>query len=423
MRQTFEGLIVFVLLLLGSGAGVGIYTGSQKTGGSLLVELMFGVLYLCIFVFLIQRLKPALSLVWSEKWMLALWLLAMVSVVWSVEPGETLRRSIALLGTMMAGLFIGMKYEPKHQIKFVAGCVAIGAIGSLLVCFLMPDIGIDAHKAWQGIYFPKNSLSRVMVLGFLAFAWMALRQRRRRALHIVMIGVCMFLMLMSDSATGIIASSGLILLLPFRRVFELSKRKLIAVMLLAAMVAAPIGYWGLHHIDDITAALSRKPTLTGRTPLWKTIGEEVATRPILGFGYSAFWANWRSDQDTRVVNWVAPNAHSGFLEFQLGLGIVGLLVFVAGLGRNMKLAAQIARENKDADHLWPAFYLLFFGILYNLVETTIGNPNSIYTILYVANSFYLVRASLQPVEQEDEAGEGAAGLASGAPAGLSPAES
>ena len=399
MHRRFEDGVIFTLLLLASGAGVGVYTGSQTTGGGLGIQLVLGVIYLCVFAFLVQRVKPALSLATDEKWMMGICILALASVVWSVEPGETLRRSIAFMATTGAGLYIGMRYEPKDQVKLIAACAAIGAFASLAICLMAPDIGLTPHKEWQGIYFPKNSLARMMVLGVMSFAWLAMRQRRRRVLHICMILFCLFMMVMADSATGIVVSAVMLLALPFRRVFALRPRQLILISIVAVLIAAPIGLWNLAHVDDITAALSRNSTLTGRLPLWHTVRIEIMTRPVLGFGYSAFWSNWRADQDRRIVNWAAPNAHSGFLEFALGLGFVGLALFLIGLLRNLYLGAKIAGASRDVDNTWPIFFFLFFGILYNLVETTIGIPNSLYTILYTANSYWLVRMAVQPASE------------------------
>jgi len=429
MWRLFERTVIFTLILLASGAGVGAYFGSQNTtdvptaeGGGLPIQLTMGVLYVCFFALLLRKRKSAVSLIVSERWMVALWLLAMASVLWSVDGGETLRKSVALLGTTVAGLYIGMRYEPRQQIKLVATCTAIGALASLVVCLLVPGIGVMPDHTWQGVYYPKNALARMMVLGVLSCGWLAIRQRHRRILYSGIVVLCLFLLLMAGSATGIVVSAALLALLPFRRAFSWPRRRLVALIVVAALVVVPVGTWALHHIEVVTDYLSRTPSLTGRLPLWHMVKLEISTRPYLGFGYGAYWTSPDADRVRRIVEWEAPNAHNGFLEMELGLGSVGLLIFLAGILRNLIVGIRVAGATGDMDDAWPVFFLVF-AMLYNLTETTLIVSNSIFTILYIANSYWLVRTSLQPFTEEENDTEPASAMALETPIGFKPAES
>jgi O-antigen ligase len=396
MRMLFERVVIFTLLLLSTGAGIGQFVGRQTSGGGLAIQLAFGALYACVFLLILPRRKQAISLLWHETWMFAFFAWAALSTAWSVEPGDTLRRSVALFGSVLAGLFIGMRYEPKHQISMIAACVALGAIASLFVCLFMPNIGLTPEDAWQGVYYPKNSLARMMSFGVLTFAWLAIKQRNWRVLSIGMLLLCLALMIMARSATGIVVCALLLCILPFRGMLSWPTRRLIALALIVALIALPIAAWSLKHSDVILDLLSRKSTLTGRLPLWHTIKLEILIRPALGFGFGAFWSSTEADRDRAIVNWDAPNAHNGFLEVTLGLGFIGLAIFLAGFARNFWLAISSVETIPGTDRTWPIFFLIFC-LLYNLTETTLVVPNSFFSILYVANACWLVRRCRQPV--------------------------
>lgn len=89
-----------------------------------------------------------------------------------------------------------------------------------------------------------------------------------------------------------------------------------------------------------TRAISNDATLTGRTLIWDFVHDSIAERPLLGFGWSAFWddpanrapfleriARERPEwsDDLAALN----SAHSTFMATWLCLGVVGLALVLA----------------------------------------------------------------------------------------------
>jgi O-antigen ligase len=289
-----------------------------------------------------------------------------------------------------------MRYEPKQQLRMFALVIGLGAIASLAAGIFFPGIGITADGSWQGVYFPKNSLGRIMSLGALCFALLALSQRRYRVVRGGMFFLCCLLLLLSKSATAVVVCFLMFALFPFRKTLYMRTRPLIGVMVAGGVVATAIVLWTVDHLDEILQTLGRTSSLTGRIPLWEIVIREIAERPLLGYGFSAFWTSWEGERVSDTVAWdvAVPNAHNGFLEVGLGLGLIGVAILAIGMGRNFLCAVRRARGHREMDQAWPLILLIFLA-LYNLTETSLLIGNSILWMAYVASSCWLVRSSAE----------------------------
>src|SRR5262249_38625122 len=64
--------------------------------------------------------------------------------------------------------------------------------------------------------------------------------------------------------------------------------------IVAAIVPVTIGILTIGSVEfgpigNIVATLMSDPTFTGRTEIWRFALDHIAERPIVGFGYQAFW--------------------------------------------------------------------------------------------------------------------------------------
>jgi len=409
MDTTFQRIALFVLLLMATGGGVGIYLGQESTSlssyastsGNLIIQFAFSVLYLFFLRLLVLRYKGALLLIRREIWIIALCLFALMSTAWSLDPGMTLRRGLALLGTTLVGAYMGLRMEIKQQLRFAAGCIGVTAIASLLVCIAIPSLGIAAAGEWQGVFEVKNVLGRMMALGVLCFAVLAIGNRRHRGSCVAMMGLCFSLLLLSRSATAVVVCLAILCLLPFRKVLNLSPRSLIPILMVWLIVAVPVTIWVQEHSDAVFDALGRTSSLTGRLPLWHYVKEQILERPVLGYGYSSFWTSAEGDRIRDLIGWEAPHAHNGFLETALGLGFIGAALLIVGIWKNLALGLATARTGTEIEDFWPLLYLIF-TILSNLTESSLLAANSFLWMLYVANAFWLTRTSLCAQEQHED---------------------
>ena len=95
----------------------------------------------------------------------------------------------------------------------------------------------------------------------------------------------------------------------------------LCLMTIGSVTLDPIALLTEHTLSD--------PTYTGRDEIWQFAIERIAQRPIVGYGYQAFWGT--DELATAALlyrNWVyaTTDAHNAFLNIALMTGMVGLLL-------------------------------------------------------------------------------------------------
>ena len=71
-----------------------------------------------------------------------------VSILWSVNPGETMERSVALLGTSLFGAYLGWRFTLGRIIFLLAIAMSIAVCLSMAMIVLVPSIGIERGARW-----------------------------------------------------------------------------------------------------------------------------------------------------------------------------------------------------------------------------------------------------------------------------------
>jgi O-antigen ligase len=127
----------------------------------------------------------------------------------------------------------------------------------------------------------------------------------------------------------------------------------------------------------LVAILGRDLTFTGRTEIWSAVLKEDIN-PLFGVGYYSFWLGTRVERLSAGFYYHLNEAHNGFLETYLNVGLVGLGLLVAALVTAAKgISAQVVAGSRFA-----ALRLAFLvGVLmYNLTEAAFDRLN----VLWVA---------------------------------------
>jgi exopolysaccharide production protein ExoQ len=103
-------------------------------------------------------------------------------------------------------------------------------------------------------------------------------------------------------------------------------------------------------------------TLHGRVVLWKDLGYYVGQRPVLGYGYCGFWtpAHIRTISDEE--NWGVPSSHSVYIEYLLGLGTVGLLLYALLFLAGLRRAFLLHRISRSPAFAFCAALMVFYAL-------------------------------------------------------------
>ena len=143
----------------------------------------------------------------------------------------------------------------------------------------------------------------------------------------------------------------------------------------------------ITNFEKILLSLGRDSTLSGRTVIWSAILEKIQERPLLGYGYLGFWHNIYGDSaDVGKAlgnTYIPPHAHNGFLDLVLSFGWIGALFFGLSFFLVVRRAIIVVYWRSVTEELFPFLYLSFL-VLYNSIEATLVEHNSIFWVLYVS---------------------------------------
>lgn len=258
--------------------------------------------------------------------------LALLSTTWSVAPGVSLRRGVALFGTVLVGLFLAQRLRPLDLFQAIRRAALIVALASL-VLFLAGDARAldEVHQTLRGVLSTKNTLARVMAIGLIASATEVMLDRARWRWCLasaVPFGVAL---LLTDSAGGLIVAVvgvvGVAVIAMWRA--DRGKSGVPALLFGALGLLVLLVPAGLSA-NSVLALAGRDASLTGRTDIWAQSLQAAAERPWTGAGFGAFWGVG-SSQDSPAASRISArlaepvaNAHNGFLDVALDLGLPGV---------------------------------------------------------------------------------------------------
>jgi len=380
-----EIAVLVSLLVFYSGALV-TFIASPDDGETPLVRLMWPPLYLGVLVLAATTWRQTWRSVTATPLILILVLFVIASAAWSINPGVTLRRSVAVLITSLLGWTLAARYGWLWMLRILGLTWAILSFGSLLVGLFLPSIGRmhEVHVgAWQGLWWEKNALGGEMARASLLFGVLTMGDRKWRGLWALGFGLSVLLVLLSTSKTallGVFLGAGVIALgLLVRK----SARATLLSIWIATTAVTCLAMALLFTPDAVFNLLGRDATLTGRTDIWAAIGQALAERPWLGYGYGVFWLP-ESDPGNILrekVAWAAPSAHNGWLEVCLALGPVALGIFILSYGSALMRALSGLRMNWG--HLYALGFLAQYS-LFSVSESIILKQNSLLWATFVA---------------------------------------
>ncbi len=272
-----------------------------------------------------------------------------LSIFWSSEPDLTMRRYIALLCICAAGVGLTRQLTPRELVHFVVGltCLWIG-VG------LASELAVGKFRPWEsgyrfsGLVHPNTQgvYGALLLLG--ALAELSLTPRYR-TLWLTLAALAICVLIVSKSRT---ATVSLIAALSVLCVLKPDRKRIMAAMAAGALFCAVlvVGQFASADSDELfegLASMGREDAsegLTGRVPLWNELTYFIGERPILGYGYGAFWNVERTDFISGVLYWTVPSAHSAYFEAMLDLGLCGVLLLVLLLLMVIGSAANLFRQ-------------------------------------------------------------------------------
>jgi exopolysaccharide production protein ExoQ len=320
---------------------------------------------------------------------------ALASVVWSDFPFITFKRWIRDLGMYLMVLVVLSDPRPADAISLVIrrlSCVLL--IFSVVFIKYYEYLGI-MYDPWTGApeYIgattSKNMLGVLCLISGLFYFWDIVRRwserrdrKSRRILYVnfALMAMTLWLLRLSQSAT----SQGALVIGCFIIAVVRSKWARANPRRVTALIPAGLSaYLVLELVFDFSTVVAdffgRDPTLHGRTGIWSAV-LALQTNPLIGVGYQSFWLGDRltsvwGSLKTGFLN----EAHNGYLEAYLNLGLVGLallIIFMISTYRKACKQLQISPQFASLTlGLWTA------TVFYNVTEAALGASLLWYALL------------------------------------------
>jgi len=392
LLNSFERFAWVLILLFYSGAIVGLTMVDQAaiaaTDGAFARNLWL-LTYALILGLAVFRLPQIIRVTSFNPLLILCVAWCGITFFWSVDPSISLRRSIALMMTTLAGLAFAARYDWSEIVQTFAVVMLVLCIISVLVVVLNPMRGIqqEIHQgAWRGPWLVKNQMGGIMAKG-VAIAICAFAMRPNRAwIWIPTLIMCFALVLLSTSKTSLlVAVSALYIfaaLRTYRRYFFLR-----AVIVLFTLILVTVLVLALVVFPaEVLALIGKDPTLTGRTDIWALLSEAISKKPLLGYGYGAFWVDplGPSYHIQSVLEWPVPTAHNGWIDTWLSGGVILIVMFSILL--LITLILGIKRIFTGGVEAYWVIISLFFFVFFSASESTILMQNDMAWFLFVVTS-------------------------------------
>lgn len=321
---------------LRAGGTASAVSSGQSDPVLLAINLVIGGLTLLLAF---SRFPQIVFMLGSVRWLAGLYAMSALSILWSESRGSTFRGSVYLIVYLVSAAYLALRFEHEELFALLGKSIAILAVLSIPAQFILPH---DSYSpvGWAGIFQHKNELGSAMAVGVVA---LVMTSGSWNLLRISSLGVCSALLVLSQSTTSFFAVAAA---LGVGKYVQMSRRARVPVLILILGLAVASTIAISSFSDVFTETTGKDLTFTGRTEVWAVVLQQIAQRPLLGYGNGAFWLV-NADAMNTMLYWHPGQSHNSYLEICLDLGIAGLLLIVLLLVDALRRAGRVRRVYGD----------------------------------------------------------------------------
>ena len=330
----------------------------------------------------------------QNAWIWLYFVFGVVSFLWSDYPFVSFKRWIKAQGNVIMVLVILTEQRPYEAVGVILRRLAFLLLPlSVLFIKYYPHLGRAYHMGqpmFTGVANGKNGLGKICLLSAIYFSWNILisrsegnasEQRLHYSIYLIILPMITWLFYMANSATSLACTIVAICLFAVcRQPVMVSKPQRILHFGIACIALFGIMELAFGVKDTIISMLGRRPDLTTRVPMWEDLLSMVRN-PIVGFGYESFWLGAR--RQYMADNWgIAGQAHNGYLDMYLNLGLMGLFFVLSWIVSGLKKVQRYFYIDYPAAMLRLCFIIIV--TLFNYTEATFFGASSMWMLLFLA---------------------------------------
>lgn len=359
---------VYIACTLGANAVILIpFDPSGTIGDNTVFSLSWVLLHMVsLLVLLTSKKVRAVPLIIA----LCIGGLLMISAAWSVSWVDSLVYGTMAAGNIVIACVLAAEFSVKQIAKMLLRVLTVLVIAGMLASFIgydqVRDFDPHARPNFLGGQPIRGFFQHNIMAGFFAAAGAALAlSLLRGARRIVVLGIFVLFVLLAGSATGFLLMAAAVVLVPAAKLVvpKVPAAGLLAVALPAgALLGAVVWQVWVPTLE----ALGRDPTLTGRTILWEWGYQAIAERPVLGWGFGAYFRSPYGELPSLYVpqffDYEIAHFHNSYIQTAVDLGVIGLIVLVLVLLYTIGKAYAFARTEDASTGIGLLMMMLIFLI-------------------------------------------------------------
>jgi exopolysaccharide production protein ExoQ len=338
------------------------WSTSAELEGNPLDQILYSGLLICGVIVLARRGQEAGRLLRANVPIVLFFLHCALSVLWSDYPEASFKRWVKSLCDVVMVMVVLTDPNRLAAINRLLVRTSFLLIPlSILMIKYYPELAVryspeDGKQVITGITLDKNALGGICLILGLGCLWRFLvayqdREGTHRARHLIVHGtllvMVMWLFSKANSKTSLLCFVLVSGLLVATAVPPLARKRAVLNLLAVTALVAVVLPLFLGTGTGLLQTVGRDATLTGRTDIWEQ-ALAIHTSPILGAGFESFWLPGPLDGPRYGRSWHVNEAHNGYLEVYLNLGMVGLVllafIIVTGYRNAIGMFPQDPRE-------------------------------------------------------------------------------
>ncbi len=320
-----------------------------------------------------------------NPWLLIFYLLVAASILWSIEPGVTVKRLVTATTVLVDAIALAVaSWQPSRFQTVLRPVLTMLMLASIAFVISNPLLGIHQSEqpelagAWHGLMAQKNAFGSMSAMAFLLWFHGYLTKETPSWLAALGSAIAAWCLFNSRSSTSIMAAAfAAILMLMMLRSPPGLKRYLpyLIAVFVSALLVYSLAVLNLLPgsgalLSPIVAMTGKDLTFSGRTAIWAIMNEHIAQRPLLGSGYGAYWLQ-QPDSPSMVMlqrlYFYPTEAHNGYLDVIDDLGIVGGVCLFGYLIAFLRQGLRLFAVMRPQGTLYLT--LLFMQLIGNLSES------------------------------------------------------
>jgi exopolysaccharide production protein ExoQ len=363
-------------------AGPMTMSAQAVEGGSPLDQAVFSMLMLLSLATLFSRSFSWGRFLANNKALVVFLFFALASMCWSDFPLITVKRWFRDLGNYLVVLVVLSDPNPLQAVRTVLRRLAYLLVPlSIVLNKYYPALGRE-YDPWSGVGYyvgvatSKNMLGLLCLISGLFFFWDTItrwpERKSRRGKRVIAVNAAFFALTvwLLDTAQSTTSDVCLILgclVIACTHIKAIRRNpKTLKALIPISFIVYLILDFGLGMNGSMAQAVGKDPTLTDRTKIWAFL-LSMHTDPILGTGYQSFWLGQRLATFWQSTNFEHLNeAHNGYLEIYLELGISGVSLLVIFLLASYRNICARMKSSFDLGILGLALWLAL--VFYNMSE-------------------------------------------------------